>query len=191
MEKSILQNNAINIYQQYFSDVEPLPLQEKCSARTLNVFQDQSIPTRPVTHCSWSPDEGTKIAVSHCNLKFQASVPNETTHSYIWETGKHHAYSHYIIFIPMFLENPNRPLLVMKPPSPAICLEYNQKDPNSLVSGHINGKVAVWDIRRGSEPVEMCMPEVGHRDPVHNVLWIQSKSGNEFFSSSTDGQLKW
>lgn len=89
MENCILQNNAINIYQQYFSDVEPTPLVERSSARTVNVYQDQSPVTRPVSHISWSPDNYTKIAVSHCNLKFQEVVPQQTTHSYIWEVGKY------------------------------------------------------------------------------------------------------
>lgn len=88
MESSILQNNAINIYQQYFSELEPTPLVERSSARTLNVFQDQNTITRPITHLSWSPDGGSKIAVSHCNLKFQATNAHETTHSYIWEIGE-------------------------------------------------------------------------------------------------------
>ncbi|XP_064216038.1 dynein intermediate chain 3, ciliary isoform X2 [Tribolium castaneum] len=174
MDNCILQNNAINIYQQYFSDVEPTPLVERSSARTVNVYQDQSTPSRPVTHISWSPDNQTKLAVSHCNLSFQAVVPNQTTHSYIWE-----------------VENPNLPLHVLKPEHPIVCLEYNQKDPNSLVSGMFNGQVAVWDTRKGHEPVELSVIENSYRDPVHNVLWINSKSGTEFFGSSTDGQVKW
>lgn len=89
MENCILQNNAINIYQQYFSDVEPTPLVERSSARTVNVYQDQSPVTRPVSHISWSPDNYTKIAVSHCNLNFQEATSQQITHSYIWEVGKH------------------------------------------------------------------------------------------------------
>lgn len=88
MENCILQNNAINIYQQYYTDVEQTPLIDKSSARTVNVYQDQHSTTRPVTHISWSPDGGTKLAVSHCNLTFQAVVPNESKHSFIWEVGK-------------------------------------------------------------------------------------------------------
>lgn len=88
MENCILQNNAINIYQQYFSDVEATPLVERSSARTVNVYQDQSTPTRPITSISWSPDNQTKLAIAHCNLVFQSVVPKETTFSYIWEVGE-------------------------------------------------------------------------------------------------------
>ena len=30
-----------------------------------------------------------------------------------------------------------------------------------------------------------------HRDPVHKAIWIQSKTGNEFFSASSDGKVLW
>lgn len=174
MENCILQNNAINIYQQYFSDVEPTPLVERSSARTVNVYQDQSAPTRPITHISWSPDNQTKLAVSHCNMQFQSVVPKETLFSYIWE-----------------VENPNRPLFTLKPQHSIVCLEYNPKDAHSLVSGHTNGQVAVWDTRKSREPVELSLVENSFTDPVHKVLWIHSKTGTEFFSASTDGQVKW
>jgi hypothetical protein len=52
-----------------------------------------------------------------------------------------------------------------------------------------SGQVAFWDVRKGSTPVVMSILETSHRDPVYNVLWINSKSGTEFFSSSTDGQV--
>lgn len=174
MENCILQNNAVNIYQQYFSDVEPTPLVERSSARTVNVYQDQSVPTRPITNISWSPDNQTKLAITHCNMQFQSYVARETPFSYIWE-----------------VENPNRPLVTLKPQHPIVCLEYNPKDSHGLVSGHINGQVAVWDIRKSREPVELSLIENSFTDPVHKVLWIHSKTGTEFFSCSTDGQIKW
>ncbi|XP_056641756.1 dynein intermediate chain 3, ciliary-like [Diorhabda sublineata] len=174
MEGCILQNNAVNIYQQYFSDIEQTPFVERSSARTVNVYQDQSTPTRPVTHISWSPDNQKKLAVSHCNLVFQSVVAKQANVSYIWE-----------------VENPNRPLYTLKPEQSIVCLEYNQKDPNILVSGQTNGQVALWDIRKSMEPVDMCARESSFIDPVLNVLWINSKTGTEFFSSSSDGQIKW
>lgn len=54
-----------------------------------------------------------------------------------------------------------------------------------------DGRVACWDTRKGSEPVEMSPLEPSHRDPVHKVLWMNSKSGTEFFSASSDGQVKY
>ncbi|KDR14924.1 dynein intermediate chain 3, ciliary isoform X2 [Zootermopsis nevadensis] len=174
MEHCILQNNAINIYEEYFEGVESATIMERCSARTLNVYRDPNKVNQPVTHLSWSPDGGTRLAVSHCNLEFQRSPRHLSTFSYIWE-----------------VENPNKPQLTLKPAVPIVCLEYNPKDPNCLVSGMFSGQVAFWDVRKSSTPAGMSALEPSHRDPVYSVLWINSKSGTEFFSSSTDGQIKW
>lgn len=88
MEHCILQNNAINIYEEYFEGVESATVMERCSARTLNVYRDPNKVKRPVTHLSWSPDGGTRLAVSHCNLEFQRRSPDLSTFSYIWEVGE-------------------------------------------------------------------------------------------------------
>ncbi len=49
----------------------------------------------------------------------------------------------------------------------------------------------MWDRRRGSIPVEISPVENSHRDPTWRVIWIQSKTGTECFSTSTDGQVLW
>lgn len=33
--------------------------------------------------------------------------------------------------------------------------------------------------------------EQSHRDPAYKTIWIQSKTGTECFSTSTDGQVLW
>jgi dynein intermediate chain 2 len=48
-----------------------------------------------------------------------------------------------------------------------------------------------WDTRKGPYPVDSSTIEKSHRDPVYNVAWVQSKTGSEFFSTSTDGQVLW
>uniref|UniRef100_A0A671KTC3 Dynein, axonemal, intermediate chain 2b n=1 Tax=Sinocyclocheilus anshuiensis TaxID=1608454 RepID=A0A671KTC3_9TELE len=50
---------------------------------------------------------------------------------------------------------------------------------------------AYWDTRKGSQPVEMSTIEHSHRDPVYKVIWLQSKTGTDIFSASTDGQVLW
>lgn len=74
---------------------------------------------------------------------------------------------------------------------PLVCLEYNLKDTNSLVGGMLNGQVSVWDARKGHDPVEISVIEESHRDPVRSIMWINSKSGSEFFSGSSDGTCMW
>jgi WD40 repeat protein len=59
------------------------------------------------------------------------------------------------------------------------------------VGGSYNGLVGFWDLRKGNSPVESSILENSHHDPVYDVFWIQSRSGNECCSLSTDGQLLW
>ncbi|XP_055377492.1 dynein axonemal intermediate chain 2 [Condylostylus longicornis] len=174
MEHYIFQNNAVNIYENYFEDMEPAPLLEPCQSRTVNVYRDPNPIKVPVTHLSWSPDGGVKLAISHCDMTFQGDRTGQLSNSYIWE-----------------VENPNQPLLTLEPKSQCVCLEYNQKDPTSLVSGMYSGQVAAWDTRSGKYPVMITENEVCHREAVNSVLWINSKSGTEFFSGSSDGQVIW
>lgn len=48
-----------------------------------------------------------------------------------------------------------------------------------------------WDLRKGSSPVDSSLLETSHRDPVYDVFWVQSRTGNECVSVSTDGTLLW
>ncbi|XP_066602906.1 dynein axonemal intermediate chain 2-like [Prorops nasuta] len=173
MEHCILQNNACNIYEEYFQDTEATCLLQRTYSRTVNVYRDLMPVKRRITHLSWSPDQGTRFAASYCNTDFQTNS-NFSTISYIWD-----------------VENPNNPFLSLRPFSSIMALEYCPKDNNTLVSGFLNGQVAFWDIRKGTEPVETSLVEHSHRDPCSKVLWINSKTGTEFFSASKDGQVKW
>jgi dynein intermediate chain 2 len=39
--------------------------------------------------------------------------------------------------------------------------------------------------------VDTSSIEKSHRDPVYSLAWVSSKTGSEFFSASTDGQVMW
>jgi dynein intermediate chain 2 len=86
MEHYVLQNNACNIYQQYFDDTEPSELVKRIFCRTVNVYRDPLPTKRPVSHISWSPDQGSRIAVSYCCTDFKKLV-NLSPISYIWDVG--------------------------------------------------------------------------------------------------------
>lgn len=72
-----------------------------------------------------------------------------------------------------------------------IIVQYNHRDHNILGGGLIDGRVGIWDQRIGGDPKATCAPHVAHRDLVRNVIFINSKSGQEFFSGSVDGSVKW
>lgn len=88
IEHCILQNNAINIYEKFFENLEPAPLLDPCSSRTLNVYRNRYNAKRPVSHLSWSPDGGTKLATSYCDTTFQSDLNCDSCESFIWEIGQ-------------------------------------------------------------------------------------------------------
>lgn len=61
----------------------------------------------------------------------------------------------------------------------------------SLRAGMYNGQVAYWDTRKGHNPVDASPIEKSHRDPVYDMAWLQSKTGTECQSVSTDGFVHW
>ncbi|XP_049595263.1 dynein axonemal intermediate chain 2 [Syngnathus scovelli] len=169
------QNTAVDIYQKYFEDEEPRDQsQEPPSAKTINVFRDLNQVKRTVTCLSWHPDGGRKLAAAYSCLEFQKASTDMSPDAYIWD-----------------IENPNKPELTLKPASPLVCLDYNPKDPHTLVGGSYNGQIVFWDTRKGSQPADVSSLEQSHRDPVYKAIWLQSKTGTEAFSASTDGQVLW
>lgn len=48
-------------------------------------------------------------------------------------------------FPPCFIENPNKPEIVLKPSSPLVTLEYNPKDSHVLLGGCYNGQIGERD----------------------------------------------
>ncbi|KAJ1507092.1 Dynein intermediate chain 2, axonemal [Coelomomyces lativittatus] len=174
MEHCIKQNIAIDIYGEYFVDVKEESTTDTPSAKTLNVYRDPNAVKRTASYVSWYPEDGNKIAVAYSMLEFQKMPMNMTNESYIWD-----------------IENPNQPDQTILPSSPLVCIKHNPKDPHILVGGSYNGIVAFWDTRKGSYPAESSTIDKSHRDPVYSVAWVQSKTGSEFFSTSTDGQVMW
>uniref|UniRef100_A0A8C1ZGN7 Dynein axonemal intermediate chain 2 n=1 Tax=Cyprinus carpio TaxID=7962 RepID=A0A8C1ZGN7_CYPCA len=128
------------------------------------------------TSLSWHPNGKHKLAVAYSSLEFQRA-PNDSKDKYIYKKS--------------LSENPNKPEITLKPVSPLVCLEYNPKDSHILVGGSYNGQIAYWDTRKGSQPVEMSTFEHILRDLVYKVIWLQSKTGTDIYSSSIDGHLCW
>ncbi|NXQ85387.1 DNAI2 protein, partial [Nyctibius grandis] len=175
MEHCVKQNNAINIYEEYFGEEELAELEdERPSAKIINVIRDPNVTKRPATYLSWHPNVFKKLAVAYSSLELQQNMKDMSFDSYIWD-----------------IENPNKPELVLEPSSPLVSLEYNPKDSHVLVGGCYNGQIAYWDTRKGGLPVEVSAMKVSHRDPVYGAVWLRSKTGTEFFSASTDGQVMW
>eukprot|EP00741_Cyanophora_paradoxa_P011365 tig00020556_g10978.t1 len=174
LDHALKQNLAVDVYQEYFEGLKDGITSEAPSAKTLMVFRDPSPYKRSVSSVSWYADGPRRLAVSYAVLEFQRAPEGMSPSSYIWD-----------------VTNPNVPELELAPASPLCCLEYSPRDFHLLVGGSYNGLVAFWDARRGSAPVETSPIEKSHRDPVMDVAWLQSKTGTEFSSLSTDGLVFW
>merc|ERR1719393_24834 len=70
-----------------------------------------------------------------------------------------------------------------------ICCQYNHKQNELLADGCYNGILNWYDLKRGPTPCMKSSVEVGHYDPVYDVVWLQSKTGTECASVSSDGRL--
>ncbi len=88
MEHYLRQNNAIDIYEEYFSNKETTKItSEPPSAKTLSVFRDPNEAKRAITHISWYPDGAGRLAAAYSTLEFQKSSSEVSLESYIWEIG--------------------------------------------------------------------------------------------------------
>lgn len=169
MEKYLKQNNAIDIYGNYFGDQVADQSMGPPSVKTVTVFKDPSPVKRTAVKLSWLAD-GKKLAVAYCNLRFQASTDGMTNASHIWD-----------------VQNPNEPCETLVPQSPLTAIEYYGKDPHLIAGGSYNGVVQYWDTRQPKRPVGRSAIEDSHKDAIWDLKWLQSKSG-EILTVSTDGQ---
>ena len=199
LEACIKQNNAIDIYESYFEDAKETvgtdDQSELPSAKTLNVLRDPTKLKRAANHLSWSVD-GSKLAVAYskdstinkilnflksqfcnifyCSMEFNNNVP-QSYDSFVWD-----------------IDAPNKFADRLSSQNSSICtLEYNPKDQHVILGGCLNGQLCVWDTRKGSKPVSVSPVEKSHRDPAGSVLWMQTKTGNDCFTCSSDGQVFW
>ena len=114
-----------------------------------------------------------QLVVAYSLLEFQSGLNNPLS-SYIWDVNV-----------------PNTPEAELKPHSPLCCAVYNPKDPHVIGGGMYTGQLGYWDTRKGSSPVEMSPIENSHRDPMYDMAWLQSKTGTECATISSDGNVHW
>lgn len=173
-EHAIFQNNAINLYENYFDDLETIDLKEEYNSKTLNIYRDKT--KRGIRKIVWTPDEPAHFASCHCGEQnyYNYLIGEENTLN-IWN-----------------VEYPKAPIVVLNSHAQSHCLEYNPKDPPCLVSGMITGQVSAFDVRvNNSFPVMLSRREISHRDRVNAVTFYCSKTNMEFFSGSAAGEIFW
>lgn len=105
------------------------------------------------------------------------------------------------------LLNPNTPEIKLCSPSAVTNIAYNQKIPDQIGGGCYNGLLgkfdlffailneklfeAVWDGRKGENPIMISPVENSHYEPITHFHWLMSKTGSECVTTSTDGKVMW
>lgn len=170
--KFLEHNNTMDLFEHYFLDEDPEPLVDNLGMKTVALFKDPMDEKRSVTKISWHPEGPTRLVGSYSNLRFQRMTDDMPVASYVWD-----------------IEERNYPLTELRTQSPIISCAYNHKNSDLLVAGCYNGILNFYDLRKGNNPAGKTVVETSHYDPVYDVVWLQSKSGYECASVSSDGRL--
>lgn len=171
---AISQNSAVNIYEDYFNDMDTLNIHDTYTARSINTFHDPKHPGRIITNIDWSPgDLNRLLAVYSSTEYFPISLRKEDENSfYIWD-----------------IDNPLKPLMEIMSPEIAKKALYCPRDKNLIAGGLISGKTCIWDARIGGHPIAITPLEAAHRSAVSALCWVHSKSNTEFYTGSVDGSI--
>lgn len=87
------------------------------------------------------------------------------------------------------MNNPTTPRETLTPASQLCCINYSPKNENWLGAGQYNGQLVWFDVSQGGRPVGMSPIENSHKDPIYDCAWLQSKTGVEIMTCSTDGEV--
>jgi dynein intermediate chain 2 len=139
MYHKIRQNNALDVYEQYFPPNEKynqysnvMWTTDHSTATVLTVFKDPCTKyRRTATFISWYPSDFRKLAAAYCTPQSQEVPEGMELDSFIWD-----------------INNPNTPELHLIPTSPLCCLEYNPKDTSCIVGGAYNGTICKTFLNR-------------------------------------------
>lgn len=87
MEHNILQNNAIDMYQTYYTELPNIPPVEQSTCQTVNVYREPGA-KRAVRALSWQSDGGARLAAAHADVELMRNN-RSPQYSYIWDIGNH------------------------------------------------------------------------------------------------------
>jgi len=173
-------NNVIDIYEEYFGHDTAGMAQAHLGIHELALLRDPTVSrsgshpqmrSRAVSDLRWSPTHTNVLATAYSNLNNMQQSSTEHLQSFIWD-----------------IRRSNAPVSELLPSSPIRCLAYGI-DGRFLLGGTVSGLVSIFDPRAGSHAVKTSNIEHSHNDPVCELVWLQSKSGTECASVSTDGNL--
>lgn len=173
LEHLIKQNNAIEMYNMYFKEMNSEKPVEKHFVRKINRFVDPE--ERPISSIAWTYEDNSKIVVSYCNKKYPVTGQvNKNTTCFVWD-----------------IDNANEVFADFTPPSCCWKIACSPTNASLIIGGLEDGRVSIFDIRAQKEPSAISPTHLAHRDPVSALLFVTSRLNNEFFSGSSDGRCMW
>ncbi|KAM3964381.1 dynein intermediate chain 3, ciliary [Aphomia sociella] len=173
MKHYVDQNNAIDVYETYFDDIQSQEAVEKYSVHVANVFRDPF--KRSISCIAWTNETIPKLAVSYCDKTYDLKSQSDTSNScYLWDICKQ-----------------TKPIHQLQPDRPCRQLACSPIHPELLVGGLVNGIVNIFDIRESTKTISRSTVYNSHREPITALLYIHSRTNTEFFTGSSDGQCLW
>lgn len=171
------QNLRMDIYEDYFEENPNSKMEDNFSAKIKMVFKDTEPYRRIVSKVAWmipeDKEEQTKVAVAYKLHKDQEIPPNYKLPCLVWS-----------------MDNPNTPLNVLSCNSEILTLAFNTRISHILGAGCANGTAVIFDLHT-NKIIASTRLEDSHSEPISDFVWLKSKNGNEFVTSSTDGRVIW
>ncbi|KAG6445312.1 dynein intermediate chain 3, ciliary-like [Manduca sexta] len=172
MEHYVDQNNAIEMYQNYFDDMTPQKPVEKYSVRVTNIFRD--VLHRSINCIQWTNEKKPKLVVAYADKYSPESDILKSNDCYIWDINRQMS-----------------PLQELNLDQACWQLACSPVDPEVVIAGLENGTVNIFDIRESANAVSSSSVYNSHRSPVTALLYTHSRTHTEFFTGSLDGQCIW
>jgi len=237
VEELVNQNNAFDVYTDWFSNNSNCSAgdgnldnkngyQEKMESATevsgeffmtgrpalatITVLRQPAAPSSssPTQHgvqaLAWHPDSsstaGLRLAAAHGSSSSAVSsgaASFVSVPSYIWNVNSHSS-------------SCDVPELVLLPAGSLTSLAFSLRDHSILAGGQQDGRLALFDIRKGGVPTLLTNESINtngsgggggsggegqsthcHHGQISDVRWMQSKTGTELMTCGADGKILW
>ncbi|SOV18957.1 dynein-associated protein, putative [Plasmodium gaboni] len=167
--KILNKNNSINIYEEYFKN--DLQNEENFKIKSILVIKDKMRKyQRFITSIKWSTDNTYKLAISYCVNDYQKILNNSPKNCLLYN-----------------LNQINNPYQTLYSKTFIKCMRFNHKNSDLLLAGSYDGTVNLWDLRKKNTLCESSSINVSHKNTVHDIIWLQTKTNNHCLSISSDG----
>ncbi|CRG95765.1 dynein-associated protein, putative [Plasmodium gallinaceum] len=167
--KIINKNNSINIYEEYFKN--DLQNEEDFRIKSILIIKDKMRKyQRFITSIKWSTDNTHKLAISYCVNDYQKILNNSPKNCLLYD-----------------LNQINNPYQTLYSKTFIKCLRFNHKNSDLLLAGSYEGTINLWDLRKKNTLCDSSLINVSHKNIVHDVIWLQTKTNNHCLSISNDG----